>query len=150
LEDQVLAFFKLIAPRLTAVEINIIWWYFVMEMANLCEHHRGFMNQLFEIFREGLIPIRICTTLDNIPFLPDTGNIIQFNIDADTDIPLLMKMLATPRPDGQQRVIELIIWEPELTMEMVDAIEQVELSFSHYIYISKLLYKKNKLITLLL
>jgi hypothetical protein len=132
LDDQVLAFFKLIAPHLTGVDIDI-GFTTLMKMENLDEQQRGFINinQLFEIFRGDLI--RISTNFDNLPFLPpDISNTLELDVDADTDIPLLMNLLATPRPDGQQRVIGLVISEPELTMEMVDAIEQVETSFSHF------------------
>jgi hypothetical protein len=130
LDDQVLAFFKLIAPHLTGIDIDIGYTTF-MKMKRLDWQQRGFINQLFEIFRGDLI--RISTNFDNLPFLPpDISNTLELDVDADTDIPLLMNLLATPRPDGQQRVIGLVISEPELTMEMVDAIEQVETSFSHF------------------
>jgi hypothetical protein len=55
------------------------------------------------------------------------NNIRQFylGIDTDTDIPLLMKMLTTPRLDGKQQVICLIFSNGQLTMKMLDTINQV-------------------------
>jgi hypothetical protein len=51
-------------------------------------------------------------------------------VAANTDIPLLMKMLATPRLDGQQRVIHLI---SRLAMKILDAISQVRLKLNIFL-----------------
>jgi hypothetical protein len=84
--------------------------------------------QLVKIIREDLI--RIFTKMANIPFLPDMDNqksqFYLFQVDADTDIPLLMKMLATPRSNGQQRVIKLFVYTRQLVMKMLDAIKEVK------------------------
>jgi hypothetical protein len=126
LDGQVLAFIKLIAPHLNGINID-----FLMEMKDLDEQQCGFINQMLEIFREEKSPnalICVQTSMGNIQFLPDMDNktlAIDLDIDAATDIPLLIEWLATLRPDGQQRVI-WINGNDQLAMEMVDAIKQVE------------------------
>jgi hypothetical protein len=137
LDHQVLAFIRLIAPRLTEPRrIDI-----VMQMENLDEQKRGFMNQLLDTLREETPNNHIddmATRLDNIPFLPDMDNRTtqsRFDVKADTDIPLLVNWLATPRSDGQQRVMWLYFDEMEnenddqlaTQMAMVNAIKQVVL-----------------------
>jgi hypothetical protein len=128
LDDQVLAFIKIITPHLTGVYLE----FQTMQMENLDKQQRGFMNQLLKIFQEekATILITMHTRLDNIQFLPDMDNKTQkvdLNVNADTDIPLLINWLATPRLDGQQRVIWLSFWLDELAMKMVDAIKQVDM-----------------------
>jgi hypothetical protein len=51
---------------------------------------------------------------------------IGLGLNADTDIPLLMDWLPTPRPDGKQRVIWLFFESDQLAIEMVDALKQVD------------------------
>jgi hypothetical protein len=131
LDDQVLAFIKIIAPRLTG-----IYMYFVMAMdvGYMDAQQRGHMNQLLQIFREEKPPnalLAIFTMLDNIPYLPDLDNKtrqLKLGVNADMDMQLLMKMLATPRPDGQQRVIRLFFLgngNYQSAMKMLDTIKQV-------------------------
>jgi hypothetical protein len=132
LDDQVLAFIKIIALCFTKLDIHI-----PMKMKNLDEQQRCFMDRLLKIFRKRNSQyafIDITTCMGNIPFLPpDMENKtrqISSEVYADTDIPLLMEMLATPRPDGQQRMIRLFFEEYQLAMRMVDAIKQVEKLFT--------------------
>jgi hypothetical protein len=124
----VLAFIKIIAPHLTKTGVHLEY---VMPMENLDAQQRDFINQLIKIFREDLI--RIFIKLANIQFLPNMDNqkrqLYMLNFDADTDIPLLMNMLATPHPTGQQRVIWLFIDEYGLERTMLDAIRQVQFYF---------------------
>jgi hypothetical protein len=121
----VLAFIKVIAPLLTKTGVHLDC---LVPMENLDAQQHGFVYQLVKIFREDLI--RISIKLANIPFLPDMDNqksqLYFLYVDADTDIPLLMKMLATPRPDGQQRVIKLFVKRRQFVMKMLDAIKQVK------------------------
>jgi hypothetical protein len=135
LDDQVLAFIKIIAPHLNGIDIHLV-------IRNLDAQKRGFTNRLLKIFREEKSPntfISMYTNIGNIQFLPDMDNKmhqLELTVDEDTDIdvgiPLLMKMLATPRPDGQQRVIWLffcdeVVFDNETPMKMLDTIKQVEL-----------------------
>jgi hypothetical protein len=128
LNDQVLAFINVIASVLTKTGVDL---HFLIHMEKLEEQQRDFVYQLVNIFREDLICVS--TKLANIPLLPDMDNQkSQLNIlhgHADTDIPLLMKMLATARLDGQQRVIHLVINSSRLVMKMLDAIEKVETQY---------------------
>jgi hypothetical protein len=125
MDDQVLAFIKLIAPSLTELYISIGP---LVKMKNLDEQKRGFIKQLFELFREKLTTSY--TYLDNIPFLQDMDNKtrqILLELSADTDIPLLMNWLATSRLDGKQRLIWLFFESDQLATKMVDALKQVVL-----------------------
>jgi hypothetical protein len=139
LDDQVLAFIKVIAPVLTKTGVSLDFLIHINLNKQQCgfmdflltiirERQRGFLNQLVKIIREDLI--RIHTKLANIPFLPDMDNrksqLFVLIVDADTDIPLLMKMLATPHPSGQQRVIHLFLETYELVINVLDAIIEVE------------------------
>jgi hypothetical protein len=120
----VLAFIKVIAPLLTRTEVSLG---FDVHIKHLNEQQLSFVYQLVKIFREDLI--RIFTKMASIPFLPDMDNqksqYYLLHLDADTDIPLLMKMLATPHPAGQQRVIRLFVDTRQLVMKMLDAIKEV-------------------------
>jgi hypothetical protein len=123
MDDQVLAFIKVIAPHLTELHIGIGS---LIKMANLGDQKRSFINQLHDLFREKLIVIG--TSLDNIQFLQDVDNKtrrIHLGLSANTDIRKLMNWLATPRPDGKQRVIWLFFESDQLAMEMVDTLKQV-------------------------
>jgi hypothetical protein len=128
MNHQVLAFIKLIAPLLTKTGINLD---FLIHNEILDEQQRSFVNQLVKIFREDLI--RVHTELANIPLLPDMDNrksqLHLFGVDADTDIPMLMKILSTPHPSGQQRVIHLFVKTCQLVMKMLDAIKEVETQY---------------------
>jgi hypothetical protein len=129
----VLAFINVIAPLLTKTGVHLD---FLIHIETLDGQQRGLVNQLVQIFREDLI--RIFTEMANIPLLPDMDNqknqLYLLNVDADTDIPLLMNMLATPHPSGKQRVIHLFVETYQLVMNMLDAIKQVE---THYFLKSK-------------
>jgi hypothetical protein len=129
LDDRALAFIKVITPHLNGISIT-----FLMRMESLGAQKRGFINQLLKIFREEKspnTPISIFTMLGNIQFLQDMDNEtrkIQLWVKADMAIQVLMKWLATPRPDGKQRVIWLFFFgngNDQLAMGMVDAIKQV-------------------------
>jgi hypothetical protein len=125
----VLAFIKVIAPVLIKTGVNLD---FLIHIEHLNEQQRSFVNQLVKILREDLTCI--FTKLANLPFLPDMDNqksqLYTLLVDADTDIPLLMKMLATPRSDGQQRVIQLFVVDTgQLIMKMLDAIKEVETEY---------------------
>ena len=89
------------------------------------------IDQIFNIYRElsatiklelygPLYPIRsLLHQIDN------KVQIFELDIKDTLDIPLLMKLLASPRADGQQRVIELVIEEAPLARKVVKAIEKV-------------------------
>jgi hypothetical protein len=68
--------------------------------------------------------------LSNIQFLPDVDNklkrIFCYGIE-ESDIPILMQFLASPRADLQQRVIKIYFRLRELPMaqKMLDAIKEV-------------------------
>jgi hypothetical protein len=128
LDDQVLAFIKVIAPVLTKTGVDLD---FLIHMKNLDAQQHGFVYQLVKIFREDLI--RIDTEMANIPLLPDMDNrksqLYLLIVDADTDIPLLMNMLGTPHPSGQQRVIKLFPETYELAINVLDAIKQVGIQY---------------------
>jgi hypothetical protein len=64
-----------------------------------------------------------------IQYLPDIDNkmpIICLDLKQESDIPLLEKMLASPRPDGRQRVIG-IIGGKNLVCVLIRTIEEVKI-----------------------
>jgi hypothetical protein len=97
--------------------------------ANQC----ALLNQLLNTFRDGLPANKLrayCSMLD-VQYLPDIDNKMQkvcLYINKETglalDIPMLMKMLASPRPDGEQRVI--YFHREELTRKIMEAIKKVK------------------------
>jgi hypothetical protein len=66
-----------------------------------------------------------CPLLSNIQYLPDIDNKLQkiYLYPKVLDIPMLMKMLASPRPDGQQRVIYM--QHKHFPRKMLKAIKEV-------------------------
>jgi hypothetical protein len=88
------------------------------------------LDHLLNIFREGAsnIHLELNCPMASIPSLSNLDNKMQkikFDIIHERDIPLLMNMLASPRPDGQQRVICLAFQGNQFTQIMLDAIKKV-------------------------
>jgi hypothetical protein len=117
LDHRVLAFLSLIAHHITPdkVGINI-----EMKMSDLDENQLASVNQLLQICREKIATIPTILIfkrcLSNIQFLPDVDNkmkiIVGYGIE-ESDIPILMGFLASPRADGQQRVMKMYFGAPE-------------------------------------
>jgi hypothetical protein len=128
----VLAFLSLIAPCITANEVGIS---FTMKMSNLDENQVASVNQLLQICREkitNISSILFHRSMSSIQFLPNVDNkmkIIDINCHGteEPDIPILIQFLATPRPDGQQRVIKMYFFIEQLPMaqKILDAIKEV-------------------------
>jgi hypothetical protein len=83
------------------------------------------------MFREGAsnVHLELNCSMANIESLSDLDNKMQkikFDNIYESDIPLLIKMLASPRPDGQQRVIRVPFQDNQSTQKMLDAIKKVE------------------------
>jgi hypothetical protein len=127
LDEQVLAFFKLIAHSMHAKPISIS---IIMEKSNIDDKQCAYVNQLLQILRENKSPSQIShlnCQMANIQYLQHVDNqISRIHLDGyeDSDILHLIKMLASPRPDGQQRVIYLNLGE-ELAIKMVKSIKKV-------------------------
>jgi hypothetical protein len=130
LDEQVLAFFKLISHRIAENPISI--HFSNMKMHKMGEQQRASVNQFLEIFREEKSPAAIrqlnCR-LANIQYIPHVDNqMTRLYSEAyeESDIPHLMTMLASPRPDGQQRVMCLnISGSGDLKKEILKAIKKV-------------------------
>jgi hypothetical protein len=125
LDEQVLTFIKLISH---CIAPNPIYIELLMGSSKEMEQQRAYLNQLLQILRDERAPIRhLDCQLANIQYLQhvdsQTGR-LQLDGYEDSDIPHLMKMLASPRPDGRQRVIALSLTE-DLTKKMVEAIKKV-------------------------
>jgi hypothetical protein len=100
--------------------------------SDLDENQVASVNQLLQIFREQ-IPTNRGTyfdcSLSNIPFLPNVDNKIKridcFGIE-ESDIPILMAFLASPRADRQQRVMDMYIRYDQLSVvpKLLDAIKE--------------------------
>jgi hypothetical protein len=92
------------------------------------------VNQLLHIFKEQFphIVLSVECTMASVPYFHGLDNKMQgiyLTIKGESDIPLLMQMLATPRADGKQRAVLLAFeLKPELAQEMLDTIKRVKLS----------------------
>jgi hypothetical protein len=123
LDEEVLAFCKLISKCIAANSIEIY--------INIMENQRASVNELLQIFREEKSS-SICylnCQMANIQYLQHVDNQtsrLHLEGDKDSDIPHLIKMLASPRPDGQQRVI-FVKLSGYLKKEMLKAIKKVHI-----------------------
>jgi hypothetical protein len=95
------------------------------------EKQRASVNQLLQILREEKSPsqiIHLNCDMANIQYLQHVDNqttLLNLKGDKDSDIPHLIKMLASPRPDGQQRVIFVDLFGVGMKKEMLKAIKTV-------------------------
>jgi hypothetical protein len=125
LDEQVLAFFKLISNAENPYSINI----YNIRMSKMGEKQRASVNRLLQIFREEKSPRDfgyLNCRMSNIQYLQHADNqTSRLYLEGDkSDIPHLMKMLASPRPDVQQRVIDLNI-DGDLKTEILKSIKKV-------------------------
>jgi hypothetical protein len=101
-----------------------------MGMTNIEENQRAYVYKLLQILSEKKSPSafsNLSCHLADIQYLQHVDNQTSRLCligHEDSDIPQLMKMLASPRPDGQQRVIYLDI-SGDLKKEMLKAIKKV-------------------------
>jgi hypothetical protein len=128
MDERVVEFMKLIAPRIAAnggVSIQL-------EPENLDKKQWANVNQLVHIFREEFPQTNLhvyCSTFELLPGM-DMDNKIQticFNLIKDEilNIPFLMLMLEHPRADGQQHVVILNHFRANLAQKILNAIKQV-------------------------
>jgi hypothetical protein len=104
-----------------------------MQMNDMDGNQVASVNQLLHIFREKLTTLPIIhfwRCLSNIQFLPDVDNKmkrIDYGRFEELDIPKLIGLLASPRADGQQRVIIIHILFVQLSVaqKLLDAIKEV-------------------------
>jgi hypothetical protein len=100
------------------------------------EKQRVFGGQLLDIFCSRFcstfLQIRLSninSSMASIQFLEETDHRvlqeIRFNIKEKYDIPIVMKMLVTPRADGKQRAIVLDFPKNQLARETLYAIKKV-------------------------
>jgi hypothetical protein len=131
LDHQALAFLSLIAPRITANQVNI---QLIMKMSDLDENQVASVNQLIQICREKITTncsIEFYGNLSSIQFLPGVDNkmkIIDCYEIKEWDIPILftiMQFLASPRADGQQRVMQMHYLFKTTVQKLLDAIKEV-------------------------
>jgi hypothetical protein len=110
LDQQVFAFFTHILPRLakSGVSINL-------KFNGLDAKQYALLDQLLNQFKDGIPEnksLGFRCPMPDIQYLTDFDNkmpIIALYPRMGSDIPILMKMLASPRPDGRQRVICLLL-----------------------------------------
>jgi hypothetical protein len=130
-----MTFLSLIAPRITANQVAIT---FAMKMNHLDENQVTSVNQLLQLCREKIATISsifFIRCLSNIQFLPDVDNKMKiincYGIEEST-IPILMHFLASPRADGQQRVMKMYFGAPEelpMAQKLLDAVKEVGKKF---------------------
>jgi hypothetical protein len=98
-------------------------------------NERTLVNQLLNTFRAGLPPNKLhaYTFMANIKYLPDIDNnmqkieLIGNSSGFEADIPFFMHLLASPRRDGQQRVIKLCHVDYPWSLLEVEAIKEVKI-----------------------
>jgi hypothetical protein len=99
-------------------------------MSHMDENQHAYVNRLLQLFREKMATITsisFCRYLANIQFLPNCDSkmkkIVCYGIE-ESDIPIVLEFLASPRPDGQQRVMEFYngIKEGPAVQKLLDAI----------------------------
>jgi hypothetical protein len=126
----VLAFISLIAPHITT-NVRIC---FTNKLSHLDENQLASLNQLLQIIRDKMTTIRrinFSNCLSNIQFVPyvdNKMNSIGFCGVEESDIPILMQFLASPRPDGEQQVIKIYFRGENqflVTQKLLDAIIEV-------------------------
>jgi hypothetical protein len=100
-----------------------------MEMSNLDEMQHGLVNQFFQICRDKLSNMRSSFYLSAKQHFPDMDNkmrLIELSFKEESNIPILIHFLASPRADGQQRMIYIHLFEEEhLAQKILDAIKKV-------------------------
>jgi hypothetical protein len=125
MDEQVLAFIKLISH---CIAPNPIYIELLMGSSKEMAQQRACLNQLLQILRDEKSQIcHLECQLANIQYLPHVdSHTTRLQLDGykESDIPHLMKMLASPRPDGRQRVIALSL-TVDLTKKIVEAIKKV-------------------------
>jgi hypothetical protein len=134
LDHQVVAFLSLIAPHITTTTTNKLQIHFTKNMSNLDENQLSSMNRLFNLLREKITAIHSIgfhCSFSNIQFMPaDVDNGVEiifcYGIE-ESDIPILIAFLASPRPDGQQQVLKMYfrLGELALAQKLVNAIKEV-------------------------
>jgi hypothetical protein len=128
LDQQVLAFFAHIIPCLAKSGVKI----FLHSHSNKSDAKQyALLDQLLNILGDGLPKNKLYSDVPNIhnPYLLDMYNKMKqiiLSLNDYTDIPVLMKILASPRPDGQQRVIYVPSQVRYMTWVMLKAIKEVK------------------------
>jgi hypothetical protein len=103
-----------------------------MELSHLDENQVASLNGLFQLCREKMTTIHCIyfnRCFSNIQFLPNVDNKVE-RIDCwgveEWEIPILIQFLASPRADGQQRVLLMEIQlRNEKVQKLMDAIKEV-------------------------
>jgi hypothetical protein len=128
LDQQVLAFFTHILPCLAKTQVSVD-----LHFNGSDAKQSALLNQLLNIFRDGLPTNKLhaYASMADIQYLPDIDNKMQkiglymgYSTALEFDIPFLMKMLASPRSDGQQRVIHFC--HVEFPSNLLEAIKEVK------------------------
>jgi hypothetical protein len=113
--------------------MNNVHIHFTKKFSDLDENQVASVNQLLQLFREKIttIPsIQFNRCLSNIHFLPgvdDKMKIIDCYETKESDIPILIQFFASPRADGQQRVMTMHFWSEQfpVAQKLLDAIKEV-------------------------
>jgi hypothetical protein len=131
----VFAFLSLIAPRIATSKIGIMN-NFPMKPSHM-EHEKQLasVNQLLQLFKEKIATIQKIVLYSgffrNMQFLRDVDNKMERMVCSavnELDIPILTEFLASPRADGQQRVMKLEFdryTSPGVVQKLLDAIKKV-------------------------
>jgi hypothetical protein len=140
LDGQVLEFLTFISPCLNEVFLSLYW-------IKLNAKQTASMNQLLAMFRDQFANtiFSVECTLASVPYFHGLDNKMEgiyLTVKEESDIQLLMQMLASPRADGKQRAIVLAFeLKPELAQEMLDTIKRVKLLNGYRLAIRTVAYQ---------
>jgi hypothetical protein len=101
------------------------------DVLNDRQHKQALVDQLFTIFRNAAKnDLKLLSSfknlMQNVKEMDNEMEAIHLTHLGETDIPMLMQMLATHRADGKQRVIQLQNFEDEnLAENIVASIKKV-------------------------
>jgi hypothetical protein len=133
LDQQVVAFITYILPCLALAESGVsIFVNFDGSNAKQC----ALLDQLLNKIKDGLPDDklhRFACPMPAIQYLPNFDNkrpmiSLYLGNGIEAHVPILMKMLASPRPDGRQRVIYTDIWHESMVLMLIRTIQEVKLS----------------------
>jgi hypothetical protein len=141
LDEQVLDFVKLHCDYFTTQGRIRIDFSRHLNLLNDGRHKQALVDQLFTIFRNAskndlklLCPFE--NLMQNVKDMDNGMEAIHLTYFGESDIPMLMQMLATRRADGQQRVIQLQNFQNQnLAEKIVASIKRVNQNIVLYLYL---------------
>jgi hypothetical protein len=136
LDQQVFEFFTHILPCLAKNGVLIFFNFDGLRAKQWDAKQCALLDQLLNKFKDGMEEDQLRGFYRPMPmriqYLPDINNklpVINLHLEQASAIPTLLQMLASPRPDGRQRVIYVPgRIQPYLAPRLIPAIKEVKTS----------------------